>query len=173
MTGRREPSLGEHAVLALLVEEPRHGWALVRELSPSGDIGRIWTLSRPLTYRAIENLTADGLIRATVNEPGEGARRTILAATPKGRRALDSWLHRPVRHLRDVRNELLLKLVLAQRLGRDTRPLIRAQQEVFEPMIAAHDKSAGKARADVVDLWRRESARAIGRFLAQLERASR
>ena len=160
-------------MLALLVEQPRHGWALVRELSPSGEIGRIWTLSRPLTYRAIENLAADGLIRATGSERGEGGRRTIFASTPKGRRALDLWLYRPVRHLRDVRSELLLKLVLAQRLGRDTRPLIREQQEVFTPMIAAQDKSADKARADVVDVWRRESARAIGRFLVRLERASR
>ena len=56
--GRSAVGLGEHAVLALLAEQPRHGWAIVRALAPGGEIGRIWTLSRPLAYRAIDNLEA-------------------------------------------------------------------------------------------------------------------
>ena len=49
-------SLAEHVVLALLAEEARHGWAIVRELAPVGELGRIWSLSRPLAYRAMDGL---------------------------------------------------------------------------------------------------------------------
>ena len=124
-------SLGEHAVLTLLAEQPRHGWAIVRELAPSGEIGRIWSLSRPLAYRAIDSLQARRLVRAVGTEPGDGPRRTILTATASGRREVDRWLGSPVEHLRDVRTELLLKLVFGERAGRDGRPLLRAQQREF------------------------------------------
>ena len=86
MSRRTSLTLGEHGVLAMLAEEPRHGWAIVRALAPDGALGRIWTLSRPLTYRAMDNLAARGLVRATGTEPGDGPRRTILTATASGRR---------------------------------------------------------------------------------------
>jgi DNA-binding PadR family transcriptional regulator len=158
-------SLGEHAVLALLAEQPRHGWAIVRELAPDGEIGRVWTLSRPLAYRATDTLSARGLVREKRTERGGGPRRTILAPTAAGRREVDRWLAEPVAHLRDVRTELLLKLVLGGRLGVDARPLLHAQQRAFRPVFAALARAAARPDADVVDRWRHESARAIERFL--------
>jgi DNA-binding PadR family transcriptional regulator len=163
-------ALGEHAVLALLAEQPRHGWAIVRALAPGGEIGRVWTLSRPLAYRAIDNLEAGRLVRATGTEPGDGPRRTILTATASGRREVDRWLGAPVEHLRDVRTELLLKLVFNARVGRDTRPLLRAQQRAFQPIFAALDTAANDPDADVVDRWRRENAEAVRRFLEHAPR---
>ena len=159
-------SLGEHAVLTLLAEQPRHGWAIVRELAPSGEIGRIWSLSRPLAYRAIDSLQARRLVRAVGTEPGDGPRRTILTATASGRREVDRWLGSPVEHLRDVRTELLLKLVFAERAGRDGRPLLRAQQREFRAIFAALDRAANRPGADLVDPWRHENADAVRRFLA-------
>lgn len=159
-------SLGEHAVLALLAEEPRHGWAIVRELAPTGDIGRVWSLSRPLTYRAMDSLVERRLARAVGTEAGRGPRRTILAVTAGGRRAVDRWLGEPVGHLRDVRTELLLKLVFSRRAGRDPRPLLREQERAFRPIFTALDTAASAPGADAVDRWRRESAEAVRRFLA-------
>lgn len=159
-------SLGEHAVLALLVEQPRHGWAVVRELAPDGELGRIWTLSRPLAYRAMDNLTARRLVRATGTEAGHGPRRTILAATATGRRECARWLGTPVSHLRDVRTELLLKLALNQRAGRNPRPILLEQQRELRAIFAALDAAASSPDADLVDLWRYESAEAVRRFLA-------
>jgi DNA-binding PadR family transcriptional regulator len=153
-------------VLALLAEQPRHGWAIVRELAPDGDVGRVWTLSRPLAYRALDTLTTRRLVRAVGTEQGGGPRRTILTVTAAGRRAVGRWLTAPVAHPRDVRNELLLKLVLGARLGADPRPLVHAQQRVLRPTFAALARAAARPDADVVDRWRHESALAIQRFLA-------
>ena len=158
-------SLGEHAVLALLAEESRHGWAIVRELAADGELGRIWTLSRPLAYRAMDTLTARRFVRATGTEPGRGPRRTMLTATAAGRRETDRWLGAPVEHLRDVRTELLLKLVLCRRIGRDVRPLLRGQQRAFREIFAALEQSTESPDADLVDIWRHESAESIRRFL--------
>jgi DNA-binding PadR family transcriptional regulator len=171
VTKRPEVSLGEHAVLALIAEEPRHGWAVVRELAPRGELGRVWTLSRPLAYRALEQLAAQRLIRATGTERGEGPRRTIYAATPAGRNELERWLASPVDHPRDVRSELLLKLTIAKRRGVDTRPLLRAQQRAFRPAFTGLEKAARARGADIVDTWRHESALAIQRFLERELRA--
>jgi PadR family transcriptional regulator AphA len=171
MTGAKPLSLGEHTVLALIAERPRHGWVIVRELAPDGELGRVWTLSRPLTYRAMDSLAARRLVRASGTEAGRGPRRTILAATAAGRRELAAWLGAPVRHLRDVRTELLLKLVLSRRAGRDARPLLRDQEREFRAIFAALDAAAEGPTADLVDLWRYESAEAVRRFLAVARRA--
>ena len=102
----------EWVCLTLITQKVSHGWALGTMLAPDGEVGRIWTLSRPLTYRAIDGLVDKGLITRTGQAAGRGRDRVILAATPAGRRVVKRWLDAPVEHLRDVRTELLVKLYL-------------------------------------------------------------
>ena len=104
-------------------------------LAPDGEVGRIWSLNRPLTYRAIDGLVDKGLITRRGQAAGRGRDRVILAATPAGRRLAKRWLDEPVQHLRDVRTELLVKLHLRARIGLDNEPLLAAQQQVFAPTI--------------------------------------
>jgi molybdopterin-binding protein len=161
----QELSIAECVCLTLVTQRVSHGWALGTMLAPDGDVGRIWTLSRPLTYRAIDGLVDRGLVIRRGATAGHGRDRVILAPTPAGRRAARRWLDTPVQHLRDVRTELLVKLLLRVRAGLDNEPLLIEQQQVFEPAIDALT-SAGP-QDDLVDLWRRESARAVRRFLDQ------
>ena len=90
---------------------------------------------------------------------------SILAPTPAGRRLVKRWLDTPVEHLRDVRTELLVKLSLRARAGLDNQALLAVQRQLFESAIDALTSS--HADDDLVDLWRRESARAVRRFLDQ------
>src|SRR3954447_816890 len=78
-------SLAEFVCLALVVEEARHGWALVRELDGRGEIGGVWSLSRPLTYRALDGLVERRLVVRRGVEGRGGPTRQMLSATP-GRR---------------------------------------------------------------------------------------
>jgi PadR family transcriptional regulator AphA len=142
-----------------------HGWALGTLLAPDGEIGRIWSLTRPLTYRAIDGLVDQGLLSRRGRTAGLGRDRVVLAATAAGRRTSRRWLDTPVQHLRDVRTELLVKLALRQRAGLDNEALLSAQQVLFEPAIDT--LTAGHRDEDLVDLWRRESARAVRRVLDQ------
>jgi DNA-binding PadR family transcriptional regulator len=159
---------GEWAVLGILAGGPAHGFAIGRRLAPSGDVGRIWSLSRPLAYRALDVLQAQGLVEPLRSEPGAGPHRTILRLTDDGRRRLDEWLARPVEHIRDLRSELLLKLVVCDLNGVDPCPLLRAQRDAFEPVFAALVEGHGPPAADPVRVWREESARAAARFLDRM-----
>jgi PadR family transcriptional regulator AphA len=151
--------------LALVAEEPRHGWAIVQLLAPGGDIGRVWSLSRPLTYRALYELTNDGLVARAGVERASGPARTILSVTAAGRRASRRWLRTPVEHLRDLRTELLCKLLLHERAGLDARPLLEAQRTALDDRFTALATRARARDADAVDRWRHASAEAARRFL--------
>ena len=118
-------SLTEYAVLGVLAEGPSHGFAIARELAPTGSIGRVLTVRRSLAYRAIDRLVSEGLARPTRVEAGDaGPQRRVHRITPAGRRLLTAWLERPVRHLREMRLEFRLKLVLLERAGRSPLALV-------------------------------------------------
>src|SRR5687767_4222961 len=103
MPSERERPLTEWVVLGLLAEESAHGFALARRLAPGGEVGRVWAASRPLTYRAIDQLAADGLIAPVRTEAGRGPQRTVHEVTDAGRQELARWLRTPVPRFRDVR----------------------------------------------------------------------
>jgi PadR family transcriptional regulator AphA len=158
-----EPSFAEYVCLALIAEGVSHGWAVGSLLASSGELGRIWSLTRPLCYRAIDGLVEKGLVSRRGHTPGQGRERVLLAPTAEGRRAARRWLETPVQHVRDVRTELLMKLALRERAGLDTRPLLIAQQTELAATIEV--LASAPASHGFVELWRREQARAVRRFL--------
>ena len=158
-------SLAEWVCLALIESGARHGWAIVKELEPEASLGAVWSLTPQLTYRAVEQLTRKGLLTKVGVEPGRGQGKVLLAITPAGHDAVRHWLDQPVGHVREVRTEGLLKLLLRTRLGLENQDFIRAQQDTLRPII---DRllGPGHATSDLADVLRREHARAAQRFLA-------
>jgi DNA-binding PadR family transcriptional regulator len=160
-------SLNEWAVLGLLAERPRHGYDIAADLRPESDVGQVWRVSRQLVYRALDRLADLGMVEPRRDEPGAaGPRRTVYAASRHGRAALRRWLAQPVDHLREVRGALLLKLVLARRLGLDTAILVSAQRVRFADQLAA--LASRPPADDPVALWRHHSAAAVASFLEGL-----
>jgi DNA-binding PadR family transcriptional regulator len=164
----RDLAPGEWSVLALLAEQPSHGWALARQMARSGDIGSVWSLGRPLVYRALELLEQRGLIEASGHEPGlRGPNRTIFRATADGREALGRWLAEPVEHVRDVRSLFLLKLILVERASLDPVPLLEAQRAAVMPAIRALEARlvASSGSEQILVRFRLESTRAVLNFI--------
>jgi len=160
---------GEWACLGILYLAPAHGFAIAARLKPDGDVGRIWSLSRAMTYRSLEQLEIRGHVTAVGEEPGiAGGNRTILAATRTGRAQLRKWLATPVAHPRDLRSELLLKLVLADLCGIDITPMLQMQRQRIVEMCAALEAQVALGPDDVVALWRSEATNAALRFLDRL-----
>ena len=164
---RDELTAGEWAVLAVLAEEPTHGFAIARAMAPEGEVGRVWSVRRPLVYRAVETLTAMGLVRPAATVPSRsGPQRTVLEATPSGKRALTRWLRQPVAHVRDARSLLMLKLLFLTRRDAELEPLLSAQRAHFaklaERLSGAAEAAEGFDRALL--LWRLESTAAAIRF---------
>jgi DNA-binding PadR family transcriptional regulator len=162
--------LGEWACLGILYPSPAHGFAIAARLKPTGDVGRVWSLSRPLTYRSLDQLATRGYIHAVGQEPGiAGGNRTILAATRTGRAQLRRWLATPVVHLRDLRSELLLKLVIASICEIDLAKMLSQQRDHIDQLASALAGQVDDDGAlDVVALWRSESSQGALRFLDRL-----
>ena len=159
-------SLNEWVVLALVGEQQAHGFALARELAPTSDLGRVLTVHRPLVYRALARLVEYDLVEHHRSGPGDaGPKRRTHRITPKGRRARDRWLERPVDHVRDMRIEFLVKLRLNERAGRNTSRLVAAQHA---QLAATLDRLEHEPPCDVVDRWRQHNAAAVRDFLADL-----
>ena len=168
---RTEPSLTEWAALGVLCERPAHGWDIARQFGPDAEVGQVWSVSRALVYRAIAVLRELGFVVDKGSEPSsKGPHRVLLAATPQGRRAYRRWLSKPVRHVRDLRSELFLKLLLLHRAGEDTGPLLRAQlamlQDAEEGLADRVSQAEGFDRT--VAVWRLTSARAARAFVEAL-----
>ena len=47
MIAERDLAPGQWSVLALLAEEPGHGWALAKQMAATGEVGRVWSAGRP------------------------------------------------------------------------------------------------------------------------------
>jgi PadR family transcriptional regulator AphA len=163
--------LTEWVVLCLIVEEPRHGFAIWNLLRPVGEVGQVWTVPRPLVYRALDRLAALQLVEPIGSEPSAvGPPRVKLRATPQAIADTRRWLGQPVEHVRDVRSELLVKVVLLRRCGKDARPLLRAQRDRLRPIVEslASQSERQDGTAQLVATWRYRFAEAVDRLLEDL-----
>lgn len=165
-----EWGLAEWVVLAMLREEPRHGFAIASLTAPGGPLGRVWHLPRPMVYRALGRLEPAGLVTPSSVESESGPQRTVYTLTPAGRRAVDDWLRRPVEHVREFRSVLLVKLALLDRRGVDPGVLLRAQREMLEPIVdaLARERDGGEGFGAVLAAWRHANAEAALGFVVEL-----
>ncbi len=137
MAADHGPTSSEYCVLALLIEAPRHGWGLATLLARDGELGTIWSMARPLVYTSLRRLESEGAIETSGIERGDrGPHRVVFRATPRGEQLAREWLQQPVEHVRDIRSLFLVKVVLGQRLGYDTEPLLVAQRALMMPFVA-------------------------------------
>jgi len=165
-----ELSANDWAVLALVAEHPTHGWALAGKLAPGGEVGSVWSISRPIVYHGLDRLERAELIRATgIERGGRGPHRVVFAATPTGKKALDEWLAAPVERVRDIRSLFLLKIVLTERAGLDPEPLLVAQRSALVPLVvwleAQLDEGSETPGETTATAFRLETASAILRFI--------
>ncbi len=164
-----QPSLSvpEWLVLAILGQQPMHGFAVAQLTAPDGELGRIWQIPKAVIYRSISRLVEAGLITPEGTEPGLGPQRTVYTATEDGRAAAQRWLYTPVDHVRDIRSQLLLKLALLDRAGDDPSDLLGSQREVLEPIASAIEAKRTQCGGFDATLlaWRQATAVAALNFL--------
>ncbi|MFJ1754829.1 PadR family transcriptional regulator [Kitasatospora sp. NPDC088134] len=85
----REPTL---LLLAALADAPRHGYALLGEVTRISD-GRV-RLRAGTLYGALDRLLAQGLVRVEREEVVDGRARRVYALTEQGRADLDAEVRR-------------------------------------------------------------------------------
>jgi DNA-binding PadR family transcriptional regulator len=80
----------KYAVLGFLIDQPMHGYALKRALSPA--LPPEQQMNDGILYPLLRKLESEGLVRKR-EERGRGGRaRHVFHPTAKGRRAFEQWL---------------------------------------------------------------------------------
>lgn len=143
-----------------------HGYPIAQEFDVDGSVGVVLTATRPVVYRELTMLESRGLVASKADRGTRGQAKKTLKLTATGNKALDNWLSKPVNHIRDMRTEFLVKVMMRQKLDMPIASFVSSQRDaladVTETLGRTNDES-------LVSLWRREQARAVVRFLDELE----
>jgi DNA-binding PadR family transcriptional regulator len=127
---RRSHQLGaaDYALLGLLRVGPRHGYELAPYFASDGTLGLVCTLGVSRLYALLHALEELGLVHAESSIISGGPPRKVFSLTEAGADAFQQWLDRPIRQLRLIRQDFLLKLYFARQLpGNDASALIERQ----------------------------------------------
>jgi DNA-binding PadR family transcriptional regulator len=134
-----------YGVLALLAEEPRHGYELKTEFEAR--TAGSWTINIGQVYTTLQRLERDGLV-----EPLTGDRdRRDYRITDAGHRQLERWFADPVVADAPQRDELMIKVLLAVATADvDVTDLIQRQRTATIEQLQGYTRR--KAKADENDL---------------------
>lgn len=136
-----------HALLALLSDGPKYGLQLHQEFEAG--TGEIWPLNVGQVYTTLQRLERAGLIESDSDE-GEGPQKGYRI-TPDGETELDGWLKTPPAASAPPRDELVIKVLVAQRVpGVDVHEVIQAhRRSLVEAMQQYTALKADEAEDDV------------------------
>lgn len=113
-------------LLALLHEGPSHGYQLRADLEAA--VAGLWSVNIGQVYTTLQRLERDDLVVAAGDADADG--KVPYRLTDDGRAEVTAWLARAQPRRDDVRDELVLKVLLARRSGLlDPQEVIDAQRE--------------------------------------------
>lgn len=134
------------SLLALLSEQPRHGYDLKVEFDRR--TGNSWPLNIGQVYTTLDRLERDGLVVRS-EEDADG--RVVHSITPRGRAEVEAWFANPVAMNNPPRNELAIKIALAATIeGLDLTRLIQTQRTASINALQTYTRA--KRDADPDDL---------------------
>jgi DNA-binding PadR family transcriptional regulator len=150
----------KHLLLALLHEQPAHGYELKKRFDET--LGELWPLQQAQVYNNLRLLEQDGLIApGPGGDAGSAPDRKTFRLTAAGAAELESWVQTPVRSSRQLKDAFYLKLMtLAGVLHRpaDLLELIWRQREVYlvhlrelEAALLAAEAANDGAQAFLID----------------------
>jgi DNA-binding PadR family transcriptional regulator len=144
----------QRALLALLLQQPRHGYEL-HDLFAAA-IGGHWEVNSGQIYSSLDRLARDGLVVEEAIEKGSGPDKRVWAVTDDGRADLADWFQSAVPREYRLRDEFYLKLMLAivTRAGHPHRVVQVQRRELLQEL---HDLITRRDAANP----RRELARIL------------
>ncbi len=158
----------EQVVLAIVAEEPMHGFAIASTIAADEALSLAIRVRRPLVYRSLEVLAGQELVKVkTIERGSRGSQRRVYHVTGRGRRVSLAWLNSVVSHPRDARLDLLAKVVLRLRSGLGITEFATAQRVEFEKVASGLSRvpDGEGAAAAFVRRWRYENVVAMVRLL--------
>jgi DNA-binding PadR family transcriptional regulator len=134
--GRPERGHVQLALLALLSQQPRHGYEL-RDLFEAA-VGGHWQLNSGQIYTSLDRLSRDGLVVEESIEKGGGPDKRLWTLTGPGYSELLAWFRSAVPRDYRLRDEFYLKLMLAlvTRAEKPLMVLVVQRRELFQELHA-------------------------------------
>jgi DNA-binding PadR family transcriptional regulator len=140
----------KHVLLALLAEEPTHGYELKRQFDET--IGKLWPVQQAQIYNNLRLLEKDGLIELDERVEQENLPdRKNFRLTTGGQVELADWLQAPVQSSRQLKDDFYLKLAtLATVLDDPSKltDLIWRQREVYLQQLRELERALTEAEAN-------------------------
>ena len=141
-----ENDLFENALLGLLCPGPVHGYELALHFDASGDLAAVGRLGKSQVYALLKSLEGHGFVEARLHEGVGGPPRRVLSITRPGRERFADWVRRPVRSIRALRVEFVLKLYFFEKLKLDGLDgSLKAQAAALEERLAELRTATGSA----------------------------
>jgi DNA-binding PadR family transcriptional regulator len=113
-----------HALLALLSEGPKYGLLLQNEFESR--TGEVWPLNVGQVYTTLQRLERDGLVETDAEGERSQKRYRITAA---GAQDLAEWLRTPPELVPPPRDELVIKVLVAQQVaGTDVHEILQVHR---------------------------------------------
>jgi DNA-binding PadR family transcriptional regulator len=135
-----------YGLLALLAEEPTHGYHL--KTAFENRTGGSWALNIGQVYTTLQRLERDGLVEAERSDDAASeSDRTDYRITRAGRAQLDEWFASPVVPEGPPRDELTIKVLLAIAANDvDVTDVLQRQRSATLAQLQAYTRR--KAQAD-------------------------
>jgi DNA-binding PadR family transcriptional regulator len=126
-----------HALLALLSEGPKYGLQLRQEFEAG--TGEVWPLNVGQVYTTLQRLERDGLVES--DGEGDDGPQKGFRITPDGTDELTAWLATPPDMSSPPRDELVIKVLIAQRLSEvDTRDLLQGHRRAVVELMQRYTR---------------------------------
>jgi DNA-binding PadR family transcriptional regulator len=133
-----------YALLALLGEGEAHGYQLVKRFT--AQLGPFWHPNIGQIYQLLRDLERQGLVVRHDEPRGTRARR-LFRLTPRGERALSTWLARRPGWPPPLREEIFIRFLAARRhgIGAVRAQLDRQEEEYRRYLGVIHEEGARAA----------------------------
>lgn len=144
----------KHALLALLAEEPGHGYELKKRFDEA--IGLLWPLQQAQVYNNLRQLEQERLVQLDVRVVQSSLPdQKRYRLTEEGQRELAAWMSAPVHVSRKLKDDFYLKLTVLAAVVKDPlrlADLLWRQREVNLQYLRELERTLQEAEAvaDVV-----------------------
>src|SRR3954465_2465057 len=115
-----------YLLLALLYQEPRHGYDLRRVFEEL--LGGTWPLNIAQVYNALSALERDGLVACDVVPQEAVPARKVYSLPELGEKELRRWLEEPGHPVVQLRDEMVHKVLVATLLGDESGTQLTLEQ---------------------------------------------
>jgi PadR family transcriptional regulator, regulatory protein AphA len=100
----------EIAILGFLIDNPKHGYELFKELKNPNGIGEVYRIKIGKMYSILKKFEEKELIFAKTIHVGNRPPKNLYRITKIGKTAFSNWMVKPIVRGRDFRIIFLLKL---------------------------------------------------------------